>query len=449
MIPRSEAAPAPAAPPLAWRSWVLGSSAFVLTAAAYLWIGRATPRQEGLEIVVFVLLYTSLACTFLPLPTAWIVLWAAREVGPFPVAIAATVGTCIANVHDYYIVNGLCRLGRVRRARETRLYVRAATWFRRSPFLALAVASFVPIPIDGVRLLAISVRYPRRAYVLASFAGRFPRYVLLALLGHELRLSNAAIGVVLLGVVVLGLGKGALGMWARVRSRAEGERRRRDVARAPTALLLVALAVVGAGVAVRAAPTRSVAEVLAAHCRAREAVSTLRTRFVQTKEFTAIGDAETSSGVFYYRKPDAFRWEYAEPDGSFTVVNGRQGWAVFPSIRQARKIELQDARVEGILSIVGIGPCGPAFGESFDVETKGRRGDAVVLSMKPLRPEIAALFTGIELTLDPRDHLPRTIVLDESTGDRVRFEFLDLRRDVRIEPLLFRFAPPEDYEVIN
>lgn len=220
MIPRIAAAPAAGGPGLAWRSWVLGFSAFLVATGTLLCMARATPRQAGLEVVALVLLYTSLACTFLPLPTAWILLWAGRELGPFPVALAATVGTCIANLHDYYIVSGLWRLGRVRRARETRLYARAAAWFRRAPFLALAVASFVPIPIDGVRLLAISVGYPRRAYFLASFAGRFPRYLLLALLGHELRLSNAAIGAVLLAIVLLGIGKGAVEIRARVRARA-------------------------------------------------------------------------------------------------------------------------------------------------------------------------------------------------------------------------------------
>lgn len=224
--------------------------------------------------------------------------------------------------------------------------------------------------------------------------------------------------------------------------------RSRDVASA-RALVLVAMALAGTGVAAHAAPGRSAPDVVAAHCRAREALATLRTRFVQTKVFTAIGDEERSSGIFYYRKPDAFRWDYAEPDGSFTVVNGRQGWAVFPRIRQVRKVDVEDGRLEGILSVVGFGACGPAFGDSFEVAMTAPRGEAVVLSMKPLRPEIAALFTVIELTLDPRDHLPRTVILNESSGDRIRFDFLDLRRDVRLDASLFRFAPPEDYEVMD
>jgi outer membrane lipoprotein carrier protein len=192
-----------------------------------------------------------------------------------------------------------------------------------------------------------------------------------------------------------------------------------------------------------------VREILAAHCRARESLSTLRARFTQTKVFTAIGLEERSTGTLHYRRPDAFRWEYAPPDGSFTVVTGRTGWAVFPRIRQARRIRLEDARREGLLSLVGFGPCSPAFAESFELAAVPGRGEGVVLSMKPLRPEVAALFTAVELTLDPRDDLPRSVVLDEATGDRTRFEFLDVRRDVRIEGSLFQFTPPGDYEVFD
>jgi outer membrane lipoprotein-sorting protein len=122
---------------------------------------------------------------------------------------------------------------------------------------------------------------------------------------------------------------------------------------------------------------------------------------------------------------------------------------VFPTIRQARRIDVDDARREGLLSVVGFGACGPAFADAFDVTLLPARGEAPVLSLRPLRPDVASLFRTIELTLDPRDDLPRTVVLDESTGDRTRFDFLDVRTGVRIEGSLFQYAPPEDYEVID
>ena len=55
--------------------------------------------------------------------------------------------------------------------------------------------------------MAISAGYPRGWYALASFAGRFPRYLLVAYLGWQLQLSNRTIVLVLALTVVLGLGK--------------------------------------------------------------------------------------------------------------------------------------------------------------------------------------------------------------------------------------------------
>ena len=69
------------------------------------------------------------------------------------VALIGTIGTCMANLHDYYIVNYLSGLRRARRFKETAFYRRSVGWFERAPFLTLAAASFIPIPIDVVQRL--------------------------------------------------------------------------------------------------------------------------------------------------------------------------------------------------------------------------------------------------------------------------------------------------------
>lgn len=203
---------------LAWKPWVAASTGFLLATAAALWMARAAAGFDGIETLAQLLLYTSVACTFCPLPTAWIVLWAARTVDPLTVALVATLGTCIANLHDYYIVTALCRIGRVQKLRQSRFHDDAVRWFHRTPFWTLTAASLLPLPIDFVRLLAISAGYPRRRYALATFTGRLPRYLLLAALSWQLQLSNQVIALVLAITVVVGLGKAALQArerWAR------------------------------------------------------------------------------------------------------------------------------------------------------------------------------------------------------------------------------------------
>jgi len=195
---------------ISWRKWVAGFFCFLLGNAGLLALSRATPRFAGFEILIILLVYMSLAFTFFPLPTAWIILWAAREMDPLSVSLVGAVGTCIANLHDYYILNYLFGLERLRKAKGTKSYRNAVRWFSRAPFVTLAVASFLPLPIDVVRILTVSTGYPRRLYVLATFVGRFPRYLLLGYLSYELKLSNQAILVVLLVTVAIGITQAAV-----------------------------------------------------------------------------------------------------------------------------------------------------------------------------------------------------------------------------------------------
>jgi membrane protein YqaA with SNARE-associated domain len=124
------------------------------------------------------------------------------------VALIGTIGTCIANLHDYYIIHYLFRIERFKRAKQTKFYKKAAQWFNRAPFITLSTASFLPIPIDVVRILAVSTDYPRHLFTLANFTGRFPRYLLFAYLGYQMQLSNRAIFMVLIVTVVIGASNG-------------------------------------------------------------------------------------------------------------------------------------------------------------------------------------------------------------------------------------------------
>lgn len=204
---------------LSWKRWVGAFLLFVGVCASALALSWQTPRLADLQVLTLYLLYMSMAFTFVPLPTAWIVLWAAREVEPLSVATLGTLGTCIANLHDYYIFHYLFRVERIKKAKETRLYRNSVRWFQRAPFLTLTIASFLPIPIDVVRILAVSSDYPRSRYAVATAAGRFPRYLLLAYLGYELQLSNRAIVAVFALTAAVGILKAGTKLWNKARER--------------------------------------------------------------------------------------------------------------------------------------------------------------------------------------------------------------------------------------
>jgi membrane protein YqaA with SNARE-associated domain len=223
-MPDAGAAPGPAAEtpeaqlrlaqhePLRLRDWFVPFG-LVLAVAAGVYFATGRETTAGGAALLFA--YLSVACTFLPLPTTWIVIWAASPadggglgIHPLLVATVAALGTAAANMHDYYLLTFLYRYRPVQRVRATALYRKVAAWYNRAPFGTLAAASFLPIPIDFVRLLAISEGYSRRRFAVGSLVGRWPRYLLFAVLADQFRMGwQWAVGAAG-AAVVLGLWRG-------------------------------------------------------------------------------------------------------------------------------------------------------------------------------------------------------------------------------------------------
>ncbi|MDD5557193.1 MAG: hypothetical protein PHN82_08090 [bacterium] len=188
------------------RRWFAGFAAYVAALLLLLAWASSAGREEARNLLLFVLA-VSFACQFIPLPIIPVFLWIARTHNPFLIALLGAAATSVANLHDYHILTALMRWERLDRVRDTPWFARAAAWFARCPFWTLVVANILPLPIDVPRLLAISTGYGRLPFTLATFTGRVPRYLLLAWLGYELKLSNTAILVVLAVTVALSVAK--------------------------------------------------------------------------------------------------------------------------------------------------------------------------------------------------------------------------------------------------
>jgi len=198
--------------PIRFRAWFYP---FILLLAVLAAIRVTYGTTSQTAILAAFLGYISIACTFFPLPTTPVVLALAvllRESGPlvsvFGVATLGAIGTAIANMHDYYLLTFLYRYKPVRRVRQTGLYHRFAVWYGRAPFATLAAASFLPIPVDFVRLLAISEGYNRVKFALGSLIGRWPRYLLFAWLADRFNLGWQWILGIAGATIVLGMWRG-------------------------------------------------------------------------------------------------------------------------------------------------------------------------------------------------------------------------------------------------
>jgi membrane protein YqaA with SNARE-associated domain len=158
-------------------------------------------------------IYVSLCCTFLPLPTNWMVAAVAMQqcaVAPTVWATTAAVASVgalastLANLNDYHLFTWMLRSHHVAKVRHTRLYHASARWFARSPFFILVVFGIIPIPVDVIRMLATVYRYPRLPFAAANFLGRFVRYAVIAFVTFQLGNKGwwAVLGLLGLAVVL-------------------------------------------------------------------------------------------------------------------------------------------------------------------------------------------------------------------------------------------------------
>jgi membrane protein YqaA with SNARE-associated domain len=141
---------------------------------------------HSISILYDYFLYMSVACQFFPIPTLPPIAFTAKAFHPVLVAFVGGIGTVIAYVIDYAILGWLFRHHRVKKVRDIHLYRKLLKFFDKYAFLTVTAAAFLPIPVDVVRLMAISRAYNYWKYLIAAFIGRFPRYLILAYLGKEL-----------------------------------------------------------------------------------------------------------------------------------------------------------------------------------------------------------------------------------------------------------------------
>ncbi len=190
------------------------------------WAGFKSSLREVPQAVKLLTfgIYISLCCTFLPLPANWLVAMVATRtvaVGTglwdtvLLVGLVGAAASTVANLNDYHLFTWMLRIRHVAKVRHARIYKIAARWFDKSPFFLVVVFNILPIPVDVVRMLAATHRYPRAAFAGANFAGRLIRYGTIAYLIYyfELSVETAMLIMLALAAAML-IAKALPRLWA-------------------------------------------------------------------------------------------------------------------------------------------------------------------------------------------------------------------------------------------
>jgi membrane protein YqaA with SNARE-associated domain len=184
-----------------WRAFLLALAAYALLGTFVLWL---VPDLAG----VFLLgAYCIPANSIVPIPHEPAILYFAKFYDPFWCALAGTIGSLIASFSDYAMVGAALRHRSLAKTRNSRLFQWSTRWMKRAPFAITVLFSFTPLPISIVRILAPAVEFPVRRYLLAQIVGRFPRFYILAWIGHVVLIPTwilIGLFVVLLAMFFIG-----------------------------------------------------------------------------------------------------------------------------------------------------------------------------------------------------------------------------------------------------
>jgi uncharacterized membrane protein YdjX (TVP38/TMEM64 family) len=130
---------------------------------------------------------------------------AGRAYSPLLVTLVAVIGVLYMDYVNYYVFGAAIEHPRLEKAKNSRLVQRTLALFERSPFFAVWLAAWSPIPYWIVSILAPLSRYPMGRYLLATALGRAPRIWFFAALGLLIPLSTQTLVTFVVSAIALGI----------------------------------------------------------------------------------------------------------------------------------------------------------------------------------------------------------------------------------------------------
>ncbi len=174
---------------------------------------------------------------------------------------------------------------------------------------------------------------------------------------------------------------------------------------------------------------------------AKAGVETLAGEFTQHNRVKLFKQVLTSKGRLYFRKPRQIRWEYTSPDPSVMTLDGERATLTTPGAAPQLFDLTKDATMRAIFDqlLTWLGPGSLAAArDDYELATAGSAAAPVLtLTPKPASA-ISKVFARIELRLDGKSWLMRSILLVEKNGDEKEIDFAKLQRNVKLPADAFK-----------
>jgi outer membrane lipoprotein carrier protein len=179
-----------------------------------------------------------------------------------------------------------------------------------------------------------------------------------------------------------------------------------------------------------------------------ERVTDLRAHFVQTTRAAFTGtiapDPVTSRGHMVVAKPARMRWVYEAPDESIVVSDGKTLWIYDPAFKEAQSLPVGEGFLSGVAVqfLLGEGD----LRRDFAIALIACDETEVEIELTPRTP---ASYETLRIAVAPdTGSVMRTRIVD-LLGNQTLLELSRLETNVKPDPALFRFVPPEGVSVVE
>ncbi len=175
-----------------------------------------------------------------------------------------------------------------------------------------------------------------------------------------------------------------------------------------------------------------------------ETTRTLTADFAQTVESPTLAGTIESHGTLAFAKPNRMRWDYKPPDPQLIVGDGDTLWIYQPDDHQVIKAPLGEAfqATTPVTFLGGLGRLDRDFEPSLESDDK----DRWVLKLVPRKDHgIGTLI----LKVRKGDASIEEARITDPLGTTTRLALSGERRNLDLDPALFRFTPPPGVDVVR
>lgn len=171
-------------------------------------------------------------------------------------------------------------------------------------------------------------------------------------------------------------------------------------------------------------------------------VKTLKADFTQVVLDANLKQMKQSTGTLLIKRPDRFRWDYAEPNAETVVADGKHLWLY--------DVPLQQVTVKPLGQTLAASPAVLLAGsndvdKSFTVTDQGEKDGLAWVALTPKIKD--SDFESVRLGFKGQD--VAEMELKDNLGNTTRITFDHVQRNPEVSDDSFRFVPPAGADVIG